>query len=459
MAKKPLRIVNPALELASRKDYQALIERRLVAQVRRAYARIPFYKARFPAQAANISSYAEFRDIIPFQAKPDMLIGGADYVVGDRLANPCSEVVNYHMTSGTTGLGQEVHPLTKFDQEAMGAPWVYQAHWAGMELGDSIVHTFPVGMQTGGMSSFPMGERMASLIMQFGPYGTEKKVDYLLKFRPNGMIISPAYLTRLQAIFEERNLNPREVLPGFKSVFVAGENYSEDWAARTMEFWGCNISEWYGLMQGGMNQCFSCEHGVLRDGKRAHLHAMEHRILSEILRPGTSDPVEPGEEGELVCTSLCREAFPIIRFRTGDRVRLMAEPCDCGRPMIGIEAGTVARYDDMMKIRAQNLWPDAVDKIVFEKGDVEEYAGLVYVDKDGRETVEMSVELKPDVPKDEAARSKRMADLAQEIKAKLNVQMDVREVPYLSIPRFEFKTRRWTDERRKGREFVRYVKS
>lgn len=456
MADKTLRIVNPAIETVSRKDLLALQERRLIAQVQRAYERVPYYRNRLPRQAANLSSLAQFRDIIPFQSKADLL-SGPDGDLNQQLAQPCSEVVSMHMTSGTTGLGQEVHPLTKLDVEAMGSTWIYQAHWAGLKIGDSIFYTFPVGMQTGGLSSFPMADRMASLFFQLGPYATEKKVDYLLKFKPNALIISPAYLTRLEAILEERKISPREALPNFKSIFIAGESYTADWAQRSMDFWGCNISEWYGLMQGGLNLCFSCEHGVVQDGRRGHLHAMEHRALCEILHPGTNDPVEPGEEGELVATTLFREAFPIMRFRTGDRVRLMPEPCSCGRPMMSIEAGTVARYDDMMKVRGQNLWPDAVDKLVFELGDIEEYAGLVYVDKEGREIVELAVELKPDQPQDPQTRSRRIDELSREINMKLNVRMDVREAPYLTLPRFEFKTRRWTDQRRLGRSFVRYV--
>ena len=458
MAEKTLRIVNPAIETASRKDFLALQERRLIAQVKRAFERVPYYRNRLPRQVANLSSLAEFRELVPFQSKADLL-SESDDALNRQLAEPCSELVSMHMTSGTTGLGQEVHPLTRLDVEAMGSTWVYQAHWAGLNLGDSVVHTFPVGMQTGGLSSFPMADRMASLFFQFGPYATEKKVDYLLKFKPNALIISPAYLTRLQAIFEERNISPRQGMPNFKSVFIAGESYTEDWAERSMEFWGCNISEWYGLMQGGLNLCFSCEHGVLPDGKRGHLHAMEHRVLCEILHPGSNEPVEPGEGGELVATTLFREAFPIMRFRTGDRVRLMPEPCSCGRPMMSIEAGTVARYDDMMKVRGQNLWPDAIDKIVFELGDIEEYAGLVYVDKEGREIVEMAVEFKPGALPGEDARGRRIAELSREINMKLNVRMDVREAPYLTLPRFEFKTRRWTDQRRQGRNFVRYVKT
>lgn len=452
-----LRVINPAIESCTRAELLALQERRLVAQVRRAYERIPYYRQRLPAAAATLSSLAEFRDIVPFQSKADLLVAQGQLMT-EQVARPGSQVVSMHMTSGTTGLGQEVHPLTKLDVEAMGSTWVYQAHWAGMNLGDSIFYTFPVGMQTGGLSSFSMADRMASRFFQTGIYATEKKVDYLLTYKPDALIISPAYLTRLQAVFEERGLDPRQVLPNFKAIFIAGESYSEEWARRALDFWGATISEWYGLMQGGLNLCFSCEGGILPGGQRGHLHTMEHRALVEVLHPGTNQPVEPGEEGELVATTLFREAFPILRFRTGDRVRLMP-PCACGRPLMSIQAGTVARYDDMMKIRGQNLWPDAVDKIVFSSGEIEEYSGLVFVDREGRETVEVAVEFKPALALGEAGRSQRVAAISTEINQKLNVRMEVREAPYLTLPRFEFKTRRWTDERRAGRDFVRYQRS
>ena len=451
-----LRIVNPALELASRQDLLRLQTRRLTAQVRRCYERIPFYRKRWPAAAANLASYEQFRDVVPFTSKPDFL-GSEAEMFADRLARPGSRPYSLHLTSGTTGLGQEVHPLTRFDQEASASTWVYQARWAGLELGDSIFYTFPVGMQTGGLWSSHASDRMASLGFHMGPYSTERKVDYLLRFRPNGMIASPAYLTQLQAVLERRGVDPREALPNLKALFIAGESYTLDWAARSLEFWGANISEWYGCMQGGLNQAISCEHGIAPDGRRGVLHSMEHRMLCEVLHPDTNEPVSPGEEGELVISALYREAFPVIRFRTGDRVRFLGTSCPCGRPFAGIEAGTIARYDDMMKIRGQNLWPEAVDRIVFAQGDIEEYAGTVSMDA-GRESVALAVEFRPHLGLSAEEQARRAQELTTMIQAKLNLRMDVRPAGYLSLPRYEFKVRRWTDNRRTDRDVIRYVK-
>lgn len=454
----PLRIVNPTLERAERSELLALQEKRLVAQIRRVYERVPFYRRRWPAEAGRLTSLARFREIIPFQTKLDLL-DPEDSFMQERVARPGSPLYALHMTSGTTGLGQEVHPLTRLDVEAMGSSWVYQASWAGMNLGDSIFFTFPVGMQTGGLSSFMLTERMASLAFQMGPYATEKKIEYLLRFKPAGLVISPAFLTRFQALLEQRGVDPRRELPGMKAIFIAGESYTIDWAQRAQEFWGAGISEWYGCMQGGLNLCFSCEQGVLRNGGRACLHTMEHRVLCEVLRPETDEPVEPGEEGEMVITPLFREAFPVVRFRTGDRVRLSPEPCSCGRPFASIEAGTVARYDDMMKVRGQNLWPDAVDRMVFSSDEIEEYAGTVFLDEGGREIVEVAVEFKPTAGLSEEERARRIEELTRQIQHKLNVRMDIREVAYLTLPRYEFKVRRWTDQRRSGRDVVRYTRN
>jgi phenylacetate-CoA ligase len=449
-------IINPTIESMSRPELLALQERRLLAQVKRAYATIPYYRRTLPTAAAELTSIQQFSEVIPFINKSAILDaqkGGLANIV----AEPGSPLFWLHMTSGTSGLGQEVHPLTRLDVEALGLGWTYQAHWAGLNLGDSVFYTFPVGMQTGGLSSFPMSDRMSTLNFHTGPYDTRKKIEYLLRFKPRGMVIAPAFLNRFQALLTEMGVDPRQKLSELKAIFVAGESYSLEWVLRAQEFWGTQISEWYGLMQGGMNMCFSCESGVAPNGQRGHLHTLEHRFFCEVLHPDSNESVSPGETGEMVVTPLFREAFPVIRFRTGDRVRLMPEPCACGRPFASIEAGTIARYDDMLRIRGQNLWPDAVDRLVFAAGDVEEYAGRVFVDDQGREIADVRLEFRAALGLSADDRAKRLTEISDEVRRNLNVRLDFVEVSTLTLPRFEFKTRRWTDERRSDRHVIRYT--
>lgn len=450
-----LRIANPNLENQTRASIEAIVERRLARQVQRAYERIPFYRDRWPAKAASIGSYDDFRRLIPFTQKADFLDSS---VQGNRTATPGSRVFSFHMTSGTTGLGQEVHPLTYLDHEALASSWLYQLGWAGVEPGDRIFFTFPVGFQTGGLQSTSVTTKFGLTAFQLGPYGTEDKVDYMLRFDANALVIAPAFLTRITAVMEGRGLRPGDALPNLKAIFTAGESYTLEWAERMQDLWGVTIHEWYGLMQGGTGTAVTCEGGIAPGGRRGALHCLEQRMLCEILDPETDDPVAPGESGELVITSLFREAFPVVRFRTGDRVKLL-DGCPCGRPLKAIEAGTVSRYDDMMKIRGQNLWPSTVDAVVFADDHVEEYAGRVSYADDGREDVEVAVEFKPSANLTEAERTEALRRIAENIKRRANVTMRLREAPYMSLPRFEFKVRRWTDERRENRKVVRYTRS
>ena len=450
------RILFP-IEKLTRPELLAVQEKRLLQQIHRCAREIPFYEHLWPSAANAIGSYEEFRDLIPFTTKSHFLSDGSE--LQQRRARSSSAIVSLHLTSGTTGLGQEVHPLTQFDVEALASTWTYQARWAGLDFGDRVAYTFPVGLQTGGLWSNPANEKLHTIGLQLGPYSTEKKIEYILRFQPHGIVISPAFLNRFQAIFEAQGKDPRKLLPCLKAIFIAGESYSIEWAERAMAFWGAHISEWYGCMQAGINLAISAEEGVFRDGKRGALLCMEHRVLCEVLNPDTNEPARPGEEGEMVVTNLFREAFPVVRFRTGDRVRLSDRPAACGRPFLPIEAGTVARYDDMMKIRGQNLWPDAVDKIVFSEGDIEEYAGLVSIDENGREIIALSVEFKSSEKRDQAAIDTRLKGLAKKLQEHLNLRMEIRRVDYMFLPRYEFKVRRWIDERRNGRDVVRYVRA
>jgi phenylacetate-CoA ligase len=150
--------------------------------------------------------------------------------------------------------------------------------------------------------------------------------------------------------------------------------------------------------------------------------------------------------------------MPLIRFRSNDRVRLLPPGlCDCGRDSAALwEVSTISRYDDMIKIKATNVWPQTVDEAVFSFNEIEEYNGRVYITEDGQEVAKLSIEFKK-TALDERSKSIILEKLADKIKEMTYVTMRFEEVPHGTLPRFEYKARRWTDERVEGLERVKYI--
>jgi phenylacetate-CoA ligase len=191
----------------------------------------------------------------------------------------------------------------------------------------------------------------------------------------------------------------------------------------------------------------NCEQGAVTDGRRGLLHFYEWAALLEVLDPETLDPVGPGEAGELVVTLLEKEASPLVRFRTRDKVVLMPhEDCPCGRDLRAIEAGTVSRWDDMVKIKGENVFPHEVDEIIFARPGIAEYQGRVTIGAAGRDVAEIRVALVGS-----AGEPGTLLDrLRQELKARTNITFDLRTVPLDELPQWttpDVKPRRWIDER------------
>jgi phenylacetate-CoA ligase len=241
--------------------------------------------------------------------------------------------------------------------------------------------------------------------------------------------------------------------PTLKSITVATEAFPVSWAQEVEEIWGTRLHEMYGSTQGAGLVAVSCEKGAIRpNGERGSLHVAEQYFLAEVLDPATGRHVRAGEEGEVILTSLDQEASPVIRFRTRDRVRFLTyDRCDCGRPLNIWESGTITRYDDMLKIRGMNVWPSAVDGVVFAHKEADEYVGRVAIDQEGKEQVVVSLALKSEAAGlAPAERAGLLGRIGEELKAATGVSMELQEVRRAELPTFEFKSRRWIDERQKG---------
>lgn len=456
-----MRHLNPWIERLSRSDLVAHRERRLIGQMRRTYASNPFYRSFYDAHGVDIDrirTYAEFAAEVPFVDKKMML--------EDQMERPpfglraTGERVQVHLTSGTTGMGQEMHTLTDADVQALGTPAMYEYRWAGLEPGDTIIQTLPHSLSMAAPYMYQAAQSYGLLPIYAGSHDADGKIRLLERFRPQALIAVPAYLHRLQTVATSMGVDPRRDLPELRVIFTAAEPFSPEWAASAEDFWGATIHEWYGATQSAGAVMFTCEDGVVRRKEsqlaRGTLHALDHRVMIEVIDPETGAILDEGT-GEIVVTVLHRESFPCIRFRMGDRVTRVADgTCACGRPFTQFESGSISRYDDMMKIRGLNVWPEAVDAVIFAADDVDEYRGTVSVDAaSGREDVVIELEFKPGVPAERA--QARIAQLAQDLKIRIGLNIRLEPVPPGSLPRYEFKVRRWIDERRVGREVVHYV--
>jgi phenylacetate-CoA ligase len=448
------------LERMTRAELEALQLRKIRRTVERAWHRNPFYRRKWEAAGVRpeqIRTLDDFRKRIPVCTKQDFLEDQQEHKpFGSRLGIPREDVVLINLTGGTSGQGQEIYGRSNHDVAMQGflhyLPWFI----AGLRPGDVALNCVPQGGMTTGGWGPGEGFRLAGATTFHGggAMSTDAKVDLLQRFGELHFIYaSTNYLHTLTEAFRRRGIRPGDLLPMMKTLFIAAEGYPMEWARATEAQWGCRLHEGYGSTQGAGFVCMTCERGVVRgDRERGLMHLLEWINHAEVIDPDTGSPVGEGEEGEIILTNLDIEGSPVIRFSTRDKARWFpASACGCGRPWHTLEAGSIGRYDDMMKIRGNNVWPLAVDTCVFAHPEIAEYVGRVFVDDAGRTEVELRIALKADAAAlGEDGCARLLARLQGEIKTRTNVLMRLVAVPLDTLPVFTYKARRWTDERGAG---------
>lgn len=447
-------------ERMSRAELEALQLAKLQRQVRRAWQGNPFYRRKMEkagVRPEDIRTLEDFRLRVPLSTKEDFLEDQKHTPpFGARLGIPREDVVLVNLTGGTSGKGQEVYGRSNHDVAIQG--YLHYLPWfiAGLRPGDMALNCVPAGGLTTGGWGPGEGFRIAGATTFHGggALSTDAKVDLLQRFGELHFIYaSTNYLHTLTEAFRRRGIKPAEMLTMMRSIFIVAEGYPMEWARNIEAQWNCRLHEGYGSTQGTGFVCMTCEKGVVRpDRERGLMHLLEWINYVEVVNPDTGQPVAPGEEGEIILTNLEIQGSPVMRFSTRDKARWFpAGDCGCGRPWHCIEAGSVGRYDDMLKIRGNNVWPLAVDTVVFAHAEIAEYVGRVFVDPAGRTEVELRLALKSDaLGMAAASRANLLATIRDEIKANTNVLMTLCEVPREELPAFLYKARRWTDERKSG---------
>jgi phenylacetate-CoA ligase len=401
----------------------------------------PFYAP--DLRLPPVRDAASFRSL-PLTRKADVVADcEAHPPYGRRTVARPEEIRHVVETSGTSGTGREVYALGADDERAAFRAAAVGFWWAGVRPGTTVLLTLPVGTSAAGVWYYGGLRTLGANVLPVGAYPAERKVAALACYRPQVLVGTPSYVDRLTTVCRDEGVDPAAA--GVASIVVAGEPYSLEWATRVERTWNARLYGQYGSTERVM--AWSCPGGVVRDGTLGTLHFQPELCYWEVIDPDTGEPAADGSHGEVICTPLAATASPLLRFASRDRVRFVAAgSCRCRRPLPGIRAGGVHRYDDMMKIRGVNVWPASFDAAVFGVPGTLDYRGAVSHGPDGRERIDVVVEPAAD------AGERIAAALREAVRRRVGLDVDVRVVApgalTGAVPEGFVKVSRWTDHRR-----------
>ena len=406
-------------------------------QVQRVFQNSVF-KQRFDEAGVKPGDVKDGDDIkkVPFTYKNDLR---ENYPLG-LLSGNWEEVVRVHLTSGTTGVPTPM-VYTKNDLEVWTTCMARNFTAGGMTRDDVVQQSHGLGLFTGGFGFHYGLERVGAKVLPTGAGGTERQLRLMQEWGTTVFCATPTYAAYIAEVARERGLDPEKDLK-LRLGFHGGEPCSDEMRERINERLGYKahgggMRRCYGLTEMGGPMSMDCEfvQGI---------HVWADHYLVEVLDPDTLENVKHGEPGELVLSNLSFEAMPILRYRTGDRVVVDFETCECGRTHPRI-AKFLGRVDDMLLVSGTNVFPSQIEYVLLNHKELSENWQLVVGEKKGLHTLRAEIE---PVPGEEAnIDDKYIAGLEKELHSYLEITCKVDIKPVGSLPRFEGKAVRVRDER------------
>jgi phenylacetate-CoA ligase len=434
----PVHAVRPVeldpIERASRDEIAALQLARLRATLENVYANVPHYKRAFDEKGVHPSDCRTLADLakFPFTGKGDLR---ANYPFG-MFAVPREQVVRVHASSGTTGKPTVVG-YTQSDIDHWADLVARSLRAAGVRKGDMVHVAYGYGLFTGGLGAHYGAERLGCTVVPMSGGQTEKQVQLITDFKPDAIMVTPSYMQVICEEFRRQGLDPRAM--SVRVGIFGAEPWTEAMRRDIQQAANIDAVDIYGLSEvmgpGVASECVETQDGPV---------IWEDHFYPEIIDPETGEVLPDGQEGELVFTTLTKQAFPVIRYRTRDLTRLLPPTARSMRRMGKI----VGRSDDMLIIRGVNLFPTQIEEIVLAHGALGGQYQLV-VTRDGLlDKVEVLCELLPThVSADPAAVGR---ELQERIKTLTGVSTAVRVGQPDSIERtLVGKARRVVDQRKK----------
>lgn len=426
------------VETASR-DKLAMIQfKKLETLLKKVFASNPFYKEKFKQHGIQPQDIRNPDDLLrlPFTIKKEFEEDQEKHPpFGTNLTEPLENYVQYHQTSGTTG-----KPLkfldTRESWEWRGKVACHILKGAGVERSDRILFPFNFGPYTAFWVMYEGAYQLGVLIIPTGGWNSLQRLQCMIENKATVIPTTPTYALALAETAKEHGIDLAS--SSVKSLLLSGEPGAliPHVREKLQKIWNAHCFDYIGLTEVGTwgFQCTEEPNGV---------HILESEFIAEVVDPETGIPVKEGEIGELIVTNLGRSCMPAIRYRTGDLVKAKKESCPCGRTFRVLEGGVLGRKDEMIIIRGVNVFPNVLANVIesyIQPGD--NYRIEVYRER-GIDQIAIQLEIKEEEKKEVIPKA-----VQEEIKRRLNLRIEVEIVPKGTLPKFDYKAKRFVDRRK-----------
>ncbi len=429
---------NQKYEVMERGELETLQLERLQKTVERCYHDVPHYRKKFQEAGIDPSDIQSLDDIrkLPFTVKTDLR---DNYPYG-MFAVPMSEIVRIHSSSGTTGkptvVGYNRHDLNVWS-ELMARSLAC----AGATKDDVIHNAYGYGLFTGGLGVHYGSEKLGASVIPISGGNSKKQIMIMQDYGSTVLCCTPSYALNLAEVMEEMGVAPTDLK--LKVGIFGAEPWSNEMRNQIEKVLGIKALDIYGLSEIiGPGVGMECPY-------KKGLHIWEDHFLIEIVDSETLEPVAEGEKGELVITSLTKEALPMIRYRTRDITTAHYEKCECGRTHVRVDRIS-GRSDDMLIIRGVNVFPSQIESALLNIGQVEPHY-LIIVDRIGNlDTIEVQVEVNQELFTDDVKGLETLGKwIKNSIESTLGISVSVRLVEPKTLERSMGKAKRVIDKRKK----------
>jgi phenylacetate-CoA ligase len=431
-------IWNERYERLQRSDLETLQLQRLRKVVKRVYERVPYYRNKMIEAGVKPQDIKTLKDLkrLPFTTKEDLR---KNYPFG-LFAVPFDEVVRIHASSGTTGKPTVVG-YTRKDIETWAEVMARTLSCGDVRKGDIVHNAYGYGLFTGGLGAHYGAEKIGAAVIPISGGNTKRQIMVMQDFGSTVLLCTPSYALNIADVMKEMGVEPSSLR--LRVGLFGAEPWSERMREEIEKKLNITALDIYGLSEiigpGVASECIEAKKG---------LHIFEDHFLPEIIDPETGEVLPYGEMGELVFTTLTKEAIPVIRYRTRDLTRLIPDRCICGRTFVRMERVT-GRSDDMLIIRGVNVFPSQIEHVLMSIEGVEPHYQII-VDREGAlDVMEVHVEVRDEIFSDEIKELELLSRrIEREIKDLLGISCKVKLVEPRTIERSEGKAKRVIDKRR-----------